>query len=133
MLGSQQKPVSDRHYSFLALVSCDYFNFCFDDFPRRKRIYIYQWGFFCYFVLICSSEGPSPKTISNIGGLHQMVGLHEYGFAAVARDSIQCLPECGSTNKTGASFETPCGRRLVHNLTSIKLLSYFSCKIMFCK
>ncbi|XP_006441616.2 queuine tRNA-ribosyltransferase accessory subunit 2 [Citrus clementina] len=79
------------------------------------------------------SEGPSPKTISSIGGLHQMVGLHEYGFAAVARDSIQCLPECGSTNKTGASFETPCGRRLVHNLTSIKLLSYFSCKIMFCK
>lgn len=43
-----------------------------------------------------------------------MLGLHEYGFAAVPRDSIQCLPECDSTNKMGASFETPCGRRLVN-------------------
>lgn len=42
-----------------------------------------------------------------------MVGLPEYGYAAVARDSIQCLPECNSTNKFGASFETPCGRLLV--------------------
>lgn len=42
-----------------------------------------------------------------------MLGLHEYGFAAVPRDSIVCLPECDSTNKIGASFETPCGRRLV--------------------
>lgn len=43
-----------------------------------------------------------------------MLGLPEYGFAAVARDSIQCLPECNSTNKLGASFETPCGRLLVN-------------------
>lgn len=59
-------------------------------------------------------EGLSQKTISNLGGLHQMLGLPEYGFAAVARDSIQCLPECNSTNKLGASFETPCGRLLVN-------------------
>ncbi|XVF30142.1 hypothetical protein REPUB_Repub16aG0031900 [Reevesia pubescens] len=57
-------------------------------------------------------EGLSMKTISNIGGLHQMLGLHEYVFAAVPRDSIQCLPEANSTNKVGASFETPCGRLL---------------------
>jgi queuine tRNA-ribosyltransferase subunit QTRTD1 len=42
-----------------------------------------------------------------------MLGLHDYGLVAVARDSIQCLPECNSTNKIGASFETPCGRLLV--------------------
>lgn len=42
-----------------------------------------------------------------------MLGLHDYGLAAVARDSIYCLPECDSTNKLGASFETPCGRLLV--------------------
>ncbi|KAH9781493.1 Queuine tRNA-ribosyltransferase accessory subunit 2 [Citrus sinensis] len=69
------------------------------------------------------SEGPSPKTISSIGGLHQMVGLHEYGFAAVARDSIQCLPECGSTNKTGASFETPCGRRLIKPVEYMEMIT----------
>lgn len=42
-----------------------------------------------------------------------MLGLREYGFAAVPRDSIVCLPECGNSNKFGASFETPSGRRLV--------------------
>lgn len=42
-----------------------------------------------------------------------MLGLHEYGFAAVPRDSIVCLPVADSTNKVGASFETPCGRHLV--------------------
>lgn len=62
---------------------------------------------------IHSLEGPSPKTISTIGGLHQMLGMQGYGFAAVARDPIQSLPECNSTNKFGASFETPCGRRMV--------------------
>ncbi|XP_044511231.1 queuine tRNA-ribosyltransferase accessory subunit 2-like isoform X1 [Mangifera indica] len=68
-------------------------------------------------------EVPSPKSISNIGGLHQMLGLHEYGFAAVPRDSIQCLPECDSTNKMGASFETPCGRRLIKPAEYIELIS----------
>ena len=63
--------------------------------------------------MLCSLEGLSPKTKSNVGGLQQMLGLPEYGFAAVARDSIQCLPECNSRNKLGASFETPCGRLLV--------------------
>ncbi|KAK4859289.1 hypothetical protein QYF36_002822 [Acer negundo] len=68
-------------------------------------------------------DGPCPKTISSIGGLHQMLGLHEYGFVAVARDSVQSLPEFDSTDKFGASFETPCGRRLVHRiLLSLSLL-----------
>ncbi|KAL6962504.1 tRNA-guanosine(34) preQ1 transglycosylase [Sarracenia purpurea var. burkii] len=58
-------------------------------------------------------EGLSPKIMSNIGGLHQMLGLHKYEFAAVPRDSVVCLPECDGTNKTGASFETPCGHLLV--------------------
>ena len=42
-----------------------------------------------------------------------MLGLPDYAFAAVARDSIQSLPEYNSTNKIGASFETRCGRVLV--------------------
>ena len=72
-----------------------------------------------------SLEGPSSKTISNIGGLQHLLGLHEYGFAAVARDSVQSLPECDATNKFGASFETTCGRRLVmesHHSFSYQLL-----------
>ncbi|KAE8022301.1 hypothetical protein FH972_008111 [Carpinus fangiana] len=68
-------------------------------------------------------EGLSPKTISNIGGLHQMLGLHDYGLAAVGRDSIQCLPECNSTNKIGASFETPCGRLLIKPVEYMELIS----------
>ncbi|KAH7524876.1 hypothetical protein FEM48_Zijuj06G0165700 [Ziziphus jujuba var. spinosa] len=68
-------------------------------------------------------EGLSPKTISKIGGLHQMVGLPEYGFAAVARDSVQCLPECNSTNKVGASFETPCGRLLIKPADYVEMIS----------
>ncbi|CAK7327838.1 unnamed protein product [Dovyalis caffra] len=58
-------------------------------------------------------EGISSKTISSIGGLHKMLGLNDYGLVAVARDSIQCLPESSATNKLGASFETPCGRALI--------------------
>lgn len=42
-----------------------------------------------------------------------MVGLHDYIFVASARDSIESLPESGASNKLGASFETPSGRRLV--------------------
>ncbi|THU55682.1 hypothetical protein C4D60_Mb11t09150 [Musa balbisiana] len=56
---------------------------------------------------------PSSKTISNIGGLHQMLGLHEHFFVAAPRDSLESLPESEGTNKLGASFETPCGRRLI--------------------
>ncbi|XP_057501819.1 uncharacterized protein LOC130785684 [Actinidia eriantha] len=68
-------------------------------------------------------EGLTPKTISNIGGLHQMLGLHEFGFAAVPRDSIVCLPDCDSSNKTGASFETPCGRLLIKPVEYMKMIS----------
>lgn len=42
-----------------------------------------------------------------------MLGLHEFRFAAVPRDSIVCLPHCDGTNKLGASFETPFGRILI--------------------
>lgn len=61
----------------------------------------------------CSLECPSPKTISSIGGVHQLLGLHDYGFAAVARDSLVSLPDNQGTNRMGASFDTPSGRRLV--------------------
>lgn len=52
-----------------------------------------------------------------------MLGLHEYGFAAVPRDSIVCLPECDSTNKIGASFETPSGRRLIKPVEYMEMIS----------
>lgn len=68
-------------------------------------------------------EGPSLKTISSIGGLQHLLGLHEYVFAAVARDSVQCLPECNASNKFGASFETTCGRRLIKPVEYVELIS----------
>ncbi|XP_017980821.1 PREDICTED: queuine tRNA-ribosyltransferase subunit qtrtd1 [Theobroma cacao] len=68
-------------------------------------------------------EGLSIKTISKIGGLHQLLGLHEYGFVAVPRDSIQCLPEANGTNKLGASFETPCGRLLIKPVEYMEMIS----------
>lgn len=68
-------------------------------------------------------EGISSKTISSIGGLHKMLGLHDFGLAAVARDSIQCLPESSATNKLGASFETPCGRLLIKPAEYMRIIS----------
>lgn len=55
-----------------------------------------------------------------------MLGLHDYGLAAISRDSIQCLPACDATNKIGASFETPCGRLLV------VLQATFLCFVLTC-
>ncbi|GMN45391.1 hypothetical protein TIFTF001_014578 [Ficus carica] len=68
-------------------------------------------------------EGLSPKTISKIGGLNQMLGLPDYGFAAVSRDSLQSIPEHSSTNKTGASFETRCGRFLIKPVEYVEMIS----------
>ncbi|KAH1065036.1 hypothetical protein J1N35_030023 [Gossypium stocksii] len=68
-------------------------------------------------------EGLSMKTISKIGGLHQLLGLHDHFFVAVPRDSIQCLPEANSTNKIGASFETPCGRLLIKPVEYMEMIS----------
>ncbi|KAB2083381.1 hypothetical protein ES319_A05G262900v1 [Gossypium barbadense] len=68
-------------------------------------------------------EGLSMKTISKIGGLHQLLGLHDHCFVAVPRDSIQCLPEANSTNKIGASFETPCGRLLIKAVEYMEMIS----------
>ncbi|KAJ1388020.1 tRNA-guanin [Sesbania bispinosa] len=68
-------------------------------------------------------EGLSPNTISKIGGLHQMLSLHEYGIAAVPRDSIQCLPEAKGVTKYGASFETPCGRLLIKPKDYVEMIS----------
>ncbi|KAJ6904583.1 hypothetical protein NC652_022565 [Populus alba x Populus x berolinensis] len=45
-----------------------------------------------------------------IGILHKMLGLHDNGLAAVARNSIQCLSEGDATSEVGASSETPCCR-----------------------
>ncbi|KAK6116827.1 hypothetical protein DH2020_049457 [Rehmannia glutinosa] len=69
------------------------------------------------------SEGISLKTISELGGLHQMLGLHEHVFAAVPRDSTISLPDYQSSNKMGASFETPCGRLLIKPLQYMEMIS----------
>ncbi|PWA61744.1 queuine tRNA-ribosyltransferase accessory subunit 2 [Artemisia annua] len=71
----------------------------------------------------CSMEGPNLKTISSIGGIHQLLGLKDYGFVSVPRDSILSLPESSSSNKHGASFETPCGRFLVKPVEYMKMIS----------
>lgn len=60
-----------------------------------------------------SLDGISMKTVSEMGGLHNVVGLKDHIFFAVPRDSITSLPDYLSANKMGASFETPSGRRLV--------------------
>ncbi|EYU36621.1 hypothetical protein ABFS82_14G285000 [Erythranthe guttata] len=68
-------------------------------------------------------ESISMKTISEIGGLHQMLGLQEHVFAAVPRDGIISLPDYQSANKTGASFETPCGRLLIKPVQYMEMIS----------
>ncbi|KAL3621579.1 hypothetical protein CASFOL_036491 [Castilleja foliolosa] len=60
------------------------------------------------------SEGISMKTISDLGGLHQMIGLHDHVFSAVPRDPILSIPNYQSSNTLGASFETPYGRLLIN-------------------
>ncbi|KAG6419920.1 hypothetical protein SASPL_116433 [Salvia splendens] len=61
-------------------------------------------------------EGISLKAVSEMGGLHQMLGLKELVFAANPADPILSVPDHQSSNKIGASFETPSGRFLVYNL-----------------
>nr|GLL26010.1 queuine tRNA-ribosyltransferase accessory subunit 2-like [Ipomoea trifida] len=68
-------------------------------------------------------ECVSNKTISDIGGLHQMLGLNDRIFAAVPRDCIISIPEHTSTNRTGASFETPCGRSLIKPAAYMEMIS----------
>jgi len=58
-----------------------------------------------------------------------MLSLHQYGIAAVARDSIQCLPESKGATKLGPSFETPCGRLSV-NILSIAVCLTLKCSIL---
>ncbi|XP_062205805.1 uncharacterized protein LOC133907738 isoform X2 [Phragmites australis] len=68
-------------------------------------------------------EGPPSKTISNIGGLHRMLGLPDHILVAAASDSIESLPASEASNKFGASFETPSGRRLVKPSDYMELIS----------
>ncbi|GAB2290315.1 hypothetical protein Dimus_024593 [Dionaea muscipula] len=69
------------------------------------------------------AEGISTETISSMGGLHQMLGLQQYGLAAVPRDSIISLPNSDATNKKGASFETPFGRFLIKPAEYMKMIN----------
>ncbi|PIA47135.1 hypothetical protein AQUCO_01400084v1 [Aquilegia coerulea] len=72
-------------------------------------------------------ECPSPKTISSMGGIHKMVGLKEnYSFVAAPRDSMLCLPVADSTNKFGASYESPCGRRLIKPAEYMEMITALS-------
>lgn len=82
--------------------------------------------------VLCRLDGLPLKTISRIGGLHAMLGLREYAFAAVPRDSLVCFPVCNSSNKFGASFETPSGRQLVntHYIFWCFTFSWF-CEMLF--
>ncbi|XP_073046548.1 uncharacterized protein [Primulina eburnea] len=79
------------------------------------------------YLLQCSPlhffEGISMKTISEMGGLHNVVGLKDHIFFAVPRDSITSLPDYQSANKMGASFETPSGRRLMKPVQYMEMVS----------
>ncbi|XP_037436543.1 queuine tRNA-ribosyltransferase accessory subunit 2-like [Triticum dicoccoides] len=68
-------------------------------------------------------EVPPSKTISNIGGLHRMLGLPDHILVAAAGESTECLPSSDATNKFGASFETPAGRKLVKPSDYMELIS----------
>ncbi|XP_037443804.1 queuine tRNA-ribosyltransferase accessory subunit 2-like isoform X2 [Triticum dicoccoides] len=70
-----------------------------------------------------SIEVPPSKTISNIGGLHHMLGLPDHILVAAAGESTECLPSSDATNKFGASFETPAGRKLVKPSDYMELIS----------
>ena len=63
------------------------------------------------------------KTISAIRGLRGMLGLPDHILVAAASDSIESLPSSDATNKFGASFETPSGRRLVKPSDYMELIS----------
>ncbi|KAJ1704217.1 hypothetical protein LUZ63_003996 [Rhynchospora breviuscula] len=68
-------------------------------------------------------ECPSTRTIKNIGGVHQMVGLQDHFFIASPGDSVESLPEHDGTNKIGAAFETPSGRRLINPKDYMEIIS----------
>ncbi|KAL3828414.1 hypothetical protein ACJIZ3_017216 [Penstemon smallii] len=69
-------------------------------------------------------EGISLKTISEMGGLKHIAGLRQDCiFNAVPRDSIISLPDFQSSNKTGASFDTPSGRRLIRPIDYMEMIS----------
>ncbi|KAJ3683207.1 hypothetical protein LUZ60_013434 [Juncus effusus] len=68
-------------------------------------------------------ECPSAKTISSIGNVHKMAGLQNHIFVASPSDSVESIPECDSTNKLGASFETPNGRMLVKPKEYMEMVS----------
>ncbi|MCD7464633.1 hypothetical protein HAX54_053157 [Datura stramonium] len=70
-----------------------------------------------------SLEGISLKAISNIGGLHPLLGLRDHILVAVPRDSIISIPDHDSTNRLGASFETPCGRMLIKPAEYMEMIS----------
>ncbi|PHT86537.1 hypothetical protein T459_08643 [Capsicum annuum] len=70
-----------------------------------------------------SLEGISLKAISNTGGLHSLLGLRDHILVAVPRDSIISIPDHDSTNRIGASFETPCGRMLIKPADYMEMIS----------
>ena len=71
--------------------------------------------------VFCSIDGPSPKTLATVGGLHNLISLPDFAVVAIARDSIICYAEPDTSNKLGASFQTPFGRRLVCFHYNVKL------------
>lgn len=68
-------------------------------------------------------EGISLEAISNIGGLHPLLGLRDHILVAVPRDSIISIPDHDNTNRIGASFETPCGRMLIKPAGYMEMIS----------
>eukprot|EP00250_Pteridium_aquilinum_P004638 c14851_g1_i1 orf=76-1287(-) len=68
-------------------------------------------------------DNPSASTLTNAGGLHNLVSLPDYAIAAIARDSIVCVGDHDGSNKIGASFQTPFGRRLVDPAEYMKVVN----------
>ncbi|KAI5055692.1 hypothetical protein GOP47_0029213 [Adiantum capillus-veneris] len=57
-------------------------------------------------------DNPSASTLATAGGVHNLVSLPDHAMAAFARDAF-CVGEHDGSNRLGATFQTPFGRRLV--------------------
>ncbi|KAH9330155.1 hypothetical protein KI387_002263 [Taxus chinensis] len=68
-------------------------------------------------------ECPSPSTVVALGGVHEMLSMPEYGFIAIPRDSVTCISDAEGSNKFGASFDSPFGRRLVKPVEYMESIS----------
>lgn len=73
-----------------------------------------------------SLDNPSPSVVAAIGGAHKILSQPKRAIVAIARDSLGHESDGENSTKFGASFETPNGRRLVHQKKPFSLVLVIS-------